>query len=372
MTNEEFLLHVNQTDEEVRAARLTVGELLFIYDDYKSRYDELLRAGEGIQSSLRVFKGVHSTRLRVKTPISLVRKIVRKCTDNKERTINRDNYLEEVRDLIRLRALHLFKEDWNSIHKEIKETWDLHPKEEKPIAYYREGDSDKLRKQFEDADCDSKSKEAGYRSIHYLIVARPNKRSRYYAEIQVRTIFEEAWSEIDHQIRYPDHTDSTLLKEFLLVFNRIAGGADEMASFLLQMKAEIEVMSLKTQQLKKEKQEIEHKLEEANIELEKIGSKSLDASSIAKIQENISSVIKDLRQPHDVVPIILLQLAEQEKRMRALKGNTAGISSLYEALNKIKDHQDVFLEQALLLQGLTRQDIVSPSSPNPSESSQQD
>jgi hypothetical protein len=43
---------------------------------------------------------------------------------------------------------------------------------------------------------------------------------------------EEAWSEIDHRVRYPSFSDDRLLAAFLLTFNRVAGTADEMGSFV--------------------------------------------------------------------------------------------------------------------------------------------
>jgi hypothetical protein len=54
----------------------------------------------------------------------------------------------------------------------------------------------------------------------------------HITELQVRTVFEEGWSEIDHQVRYPVVTNAPLLEQFVTIFNRLAGTADEMGSFL--------------------------------------------------------------------------------------------------------------------------------------------
>lgn len=48
-----------------------------------------------------------------------------------------------------------------------------------------------------------------YRSLHYII-----KYHGYYLEIQGRTLFEEGWSEIDHDIVYPYYKDDEMLTEF--------------------------------------------------------------------------------------------------------------------------------------------------------------
>ena len=73
----------------------------------------------------------------------------------------------------------------------------------------------------------------GYRSVHYLLALKPSK-NLMVAELQVRTIFEEAWSEIDHHIRYPYQADNPILGNYLEIFNRLAGSADEMGSFIIR------------------------------------------------------------------------------------------------------------------------------------------
>ncbi|WP_243154840.1 hypothetical protein [Clostridium thermarum] len=48
----------------------------------------------------------------------------------------------------------------------------------------------------------------------------------------MRTIFEEAWRELDHDVRYPYDMDNELLRSYLIMFNRSAGTTDEMGSFI--------------------------------------------------------------------------------------------------------------------------------------------
>ncbi len=124
-----------------------------------------------------------------------------------------------------IRAIHLFKDECIAIDKQIKEHFNI---TEGPIANIRPGDSDYL---YRDNGIEIDTRDSGYRSIHYIVSDSSRKRETY-SEIQVRTIFEEGWSEIDHQVRYPNFSDDETLKEFLGVFNRIAGAADEMGSFV--------------------------------------------------------------------------------------------------------------------------------------------
>ena len=95
-------------------------------------------------------------------------------------------------------------------------------------ANVREGDN---IKDFEDLNIEVKSRASGYRSVHYLVEFYPTNE-KVIAEIQVRTIFEEGYGEIDHTLRYSNNEIPEILKSNILLFNRIIGSADEMASLI--------------------------------------------------------------------------------------------------------------------------------------------
>ncbi|HAS8127151.1 TPA: hypothetical protein I7664_12415, partial [Vibrio vulnificus] len=52
---------------------------------------------------------------------------------------------------------------------------------------------------------------------------------------QVRTIFEEGWSEVDHKVRYPNFSDDPTLIKFLSVFNLLAGSLDDLGTFASEL-----------------------------------------------------------------------------------------------------------------------------------------
>jgi ppGpp synthetase/RelA/SpoT-type nucleotidyltranferase len=181
-----------------------------------------------IVEHLRQVPAVHSLKLRAKSPEHLVEKIIRKRIEKPDVEITPDNYPNVITDLVGVRALHLFKDQWKPIHDVVTKTWHL---QEQPLAYIREGDSKDVQDNFAAAGCDVKEHPHGYRSVHYLIISAPTKET-VITELQVRTIFEEGWSEIDHQIRYPYKKGDPLLREYLVMFNRLAGNADEMGTFI--------------------------------------------------------------------------------------------------------------------------------------------
>ena len=88
-----------------------------------------------------------------------------------------------------------------------------------------------------------------YRSLHYII-----KYRGYYVEIQARTLFEEGWSEVDHDIVYPYHKDDVMLRDFSRLLNRLSGMADEMSSYFRRMKVEKEFEEVLLGEYKEDKE----------------------------------------------------------------------------------------------------------------------
>ena len=231
MINEQFGIHNNvivDTD-------YTYKELESIYHDYLALREELDALALVVVDFIRELDLVHSVRFRTKDPDHLIEKIIRKNRSNRDYHPTVDNYRELVTDLIGIRVLHLFKEDWSSIHNFIIDEWLLM---DQVVANIREGDTETVVEGYKDSDCLIKVHPAGYRSVHYLIKIETEDEI-FVAEVQVRTIFEEAWSEIDHTVRYPYAMENEILSEYLNIFNRLVGSADEMGSFIKRLNDEI-------------------------------------------------------------------------------------------------------------------------------------
>ncbi|MBU6122052.1 RelA/SpoT domain-containing protein [Hymenobacter siberiensis] len=201
----------------------------------------------------------------MKDPKNLFNKIIRKKKALPNRNITLSNYELEINDLAGVRVLHLFKGGWERIHKYITQTWTL---KEQPIAYYRTGDSPTMLDRFSKQGCDLRVHPAAYRSVHYVIETSTTKEKKY-VEIQVRTIFEEGWSEVDHRIRYPNNTDNQLVNDMLMMLNRLAGNADEMSSFIQELNLYIKESQweFKALELEKDQQiaELKEIIKNANL-----------------------------------------------------------------------------------------------------------
>lgn len=232
---DEFISKHPQTEEIIKDNNIDVEVLKDIHNDfvdYKISYEN--QAGF-IANILRSQPMIHSVKSRIKAPDRLIEKIIRKTEDRKLKygkdfQFTLENYKNEINDLIGIRVIHIFKDQWRDIHEFITKTW----KVIEVTANVREGDN---TKQFEELDIEVRSRISGYRSVHYLVEFYPTNE-KVIAEIQVRTIFEEGYGEIDHRLRYSHVEIPEILKSNLLLFNRIAGSADEMASLINDLSKE--------------------------------------------------------------------------------------------------------------------------------------
>ena len=261
ITKEEFLRKYNISEELFISAGISWEDLCEIYKDFsnnkRERYEAirddffnnyLKNISNGVNNTSNNIK-IHSIRSRVKDPEHLIEKIVRKKQENqhKYKNLDKTNYEKFLTDLIGFRCLILFKADWTSFHDYIISTFeniatnyindpisdfDEDPQHfyiaEKPKVHIRNGDNRAIYDAVFPPDCVIDGKI--YRSIHYII-----KYKGIYLEIQVRTIFEEGWGEVDHTILYPYHQNDRLLNDYTELLNRLTGLADEMSGFFYRL-----------------------------------------------------------------------------------------------------------------------------------------
>lgn len=282
-----FLEKNRITEDEFSQANIEWELLKSIGLDHESLFDVRKESAEFFARVIQGCDKVHSVRWRVKDPEHLMEKIIRKrIPDTKNFNelylkINVDNYHEMVTDLVGIRALHLFKDDYIEIDNYLMARW-IHTAAEKPTYYYRAGDEhDSVPAAF-----NKKPHPAGYRSIHYIFESQP-LNIKLYTEVQVRTIFEEGWSEIDHKVRYPNFSEEQTTKYFLDIFNRLAGSADEMGSFVKALDVELKnratlltIANNESQRLKSENEESMASIDRLIGELEASKGKITESSDL--------------------------------------------------------------------------------------------
>lgn len=182
-------------------------------------------------STLKKRKVIHSIKTRMKDPEHLRDKLQRK--QSKGIIVTKNNLFGEVTDLNGVRILHLYQQQFPVIHKEIMdkihelEDWAL---VEPPKAYTWEPESQKF---FEDLGIHTEVKDSSYTSVHYVV--KPNNtKSTVTCEIQVRTLFEEIWGEIDHTINYPHPTESIACREQIRVLAKLVSTGTRLADSIFR------------------------------------------------------------------------------------------------------------------------------------------
>lgn len=235
LSNEKAFLSRYGIDEaDYSRTGLKWEELSNIFNTYLEEIPQYRFLGNYFFDCLKQVENVHSVKTLLKHPEQVIEAIIRNKIKNKGLEINVSNYKELVTGLLEVRALHLFKQDWEAIHEYIIHKW---PLKVKPIAYVHEDDDKAFIRRLKEKECDIKLHEYGYGSICYQAISRLDNRTNYI-EIQVRTLFQDAWSSIDNIMRDSYDVSSQILVQHLSYFNKIAGMADDMGSFLQEYLSE--------------------------------------------------------------------------------------------------------------------------------------
>ena len=179
-----------------------------------------------LQESSDLAMLVHSFRARIKSEDSLRDKLNRKFLHAKNAGevvgISRENLLTEINDLAGVRVLHLYPRQIREIDQHVRSILAEQRLglREKPFA--RTWD-DEYRQFFEECGFATQPSPSLYTSVHYVVES--SSRRTTTCEIQVRTLMEEVWGEVDHTINYPQRIDSLACREQLKVLARVTSSA---------------------------------------------------------------------------------------------------------------------------------------------------
>lgn len=173
-----------------------------ILDEYDEKKDELDKCKEELQKKLdNIMKNVqhHDISIRIKKRSSL---------ENKIRNKDKYSSLKDITDIIGIRVITYFEEDIDIVDKIICREFEI---DEKNSVDKRV----------------SKSPESfGYSSLH-RVVSLKNGESKNIKlegmkfEIQIRTILQHAWAEIEHDLGYKN--SKLVPKKYRRDFSRVSG-----------------------------------------------------------------------------------------------------------------------------------------------------
>lgn len=274
-----------------------------LYSDFTEKIEKLIRdliKEKGIK--------VHSILSRLKNSDSLKKKL-----DHAERKYSK---LIDITDISGIRVITYFSDDVDAVAKVIEEEFDID----------RENSVDK--RALLDPD------RFGYISLHY-VAKLPNSRlqlteyrrfSNCKVEIQVRSILQHTWAEIEHDLGYK--SKESIPKDIRRRFSRLAGLLEIADGEFIQIRDNL--------------QDYENKVPERIIETP--ASVLIDQASLLAFIKN-SSLVHELDQHIATITKVNL-MNEPEMNINNLK--YVGLETIADIESALRDFGDV----AVILAGM--------------------
>ena len=205
-----------------KTERRYIKTLVAHYAKNRSFIETMLKQiADAILGSHNLMAHVHSTKWRLKDSRHLEGKLLRKLVEAKKKrkrfTISEKNLFYRINDLAGFRILHLHTQQIIPIDRELRAVFKEYrfPLFEKPKA--RTWD-DESREFFRRAGIRPIKSPKMYTSVHYVVES--NSSTKATCEIQVRTLAEELWGEVDHTMNYPHESSILACREQIKVLAR--------------------------------------------------------------------------------------------------------------------------------------------------------
>ena len=220
------------------ALRTKYVEIVETYHENLESFELFHKHVQNFFESRSLSQYVHSIRHRLKDLDHLLEKIERKNTEDaalsiemKKGPVTAENLFKRITDLAGVRVLHLHVSQFEHIHHALMDK--INEGEftlfEAPKAYTWDPESNDY---FGRLGLERELKETYYTSIHYVL--RPNSRSKATCEVQVRTLLEEVWGEVDHTMNYPKPTSDRYCREQILILARLVGAGTHLADSIMR------------------------------------------------------------------------------------------------------------------------------------------
>jgi putative GTP pyrophosphokinase len=176
---------------------------------------------------------IQRIKVRIKRPESVVDKILRK-PGSFPKGLTSESF-KRMRDALGIRIIVYFLTNLPLIDFELRNNELIEISEdEPPIAYL----SEDLTKQLSLPNIVRRDKESGYNSIHYILRLRESNvpiDHRPWFELQLRTLTEDTWGEIEHILGYkPDKRTSFAVRKQFQIISKELRAIDEHFNFLYE------------------------------------------------------------------------------------------------------------------------------------------
>jgi len=225
-----------------RAERKLIDELVRHYrenvPEFKT-FASVLRTQ--ILGSPELRKLIGFIRARVKDPDHLRDKLLRKLKESAEKgkpfTYSKQNLFTRINDLAGLRIIHLHTQQILAIRDGLRALFEEEKYQvvEGPTARIWD---EEYKRFFNEAGIATKTGTTLYTSVHYVL--KPNRKTPITCELQVRTLLEEVWGEVDHELNYPHASKILACREQLAVLARATWSCNRLIDAIYRTKEEAE------------------------------------------------------------------------------------------------------------------------------------
>jgi ppGpp synthetase/RelA/SpoT-type nucleotidyltranferase len=215
-----------------------VDQLVKVYVADRDRYQILLNGLKTLAESRPLADFIHSSKARLKDPDHLRDKLTRKWRKalggEGVWDIDKNNLFERINDLAGLRLIHLHTRQLELINAHLLDA--LEEISMPLVQRFARTWDDENRSYFRGLGIETEDSESMYTSVHYIVEA--NWRTKRTCEIQVRTLSEELWGEVDHSINYPYPSPKMTCREQLRVLARATSTCTRLVDSIFAAHAE--------------------------------------------------------------------------------------------------------------------------------------
>ncbi len=222
------------------AQKKLIGDLVRHYRDHIADFKtfaSVLRTQVLASSELR--KHIRFIRVRIKDPHHLRDKLYRKLKEATEKgkkfNFSKENLFVKINDLAGLRIIHLHTQQIIPIRDGLRTLFDEERYRviEGPTARIWD---EEYKRFFRDAGIATKTGKTLYTSVHYVL--KPNRKTPITCELQVRTLLEEVWGEVDHELNYPHESKILACREQIAALARATWSCNRLIDAIYRTKAD--------------------------------------------------------------------------------------------------------------------------------------
>lgn len=220
----QYIIELLWWENYINSHGYTRDDVYTFLDDYYEHVPQWQHDMFLIQQSLSSLPLVRWIKTRLKTPYRIIQKIL-------QRNIPLHDYKKQMVDIVWLRVLYLIHDDREILLQQIQSLCGSLLIKKKVFLPKYDDQSVPTRTQ---QGYDIEFKDNGYHHcVHYQC-----KQNDLLFEIQIRDIFLEAWSELDHFVSYSRHNPAlSHMKQLLLWFRNMMSAAQDMAQAIVQQQS---------------------------------------------------------------------------------------------------------------------------------------